>query len=49
VSCVYKGNQEHKPHKIKPLEKVEKTIEFEIIKNEEKSKSLVNQLNEIKE
>lgn len=49
VSCVYKGSQEHKNHKVRPLETVEKTLEYEVIRNEEKAKSLVHQLTVIQE
>ena len=48
VSCVYKAG-EHKGHKIKPLEHVEKALELETIRHEERTKALVHQLNQLKE
>ena len=47
VSCVYKGTG-HKGHKVKALETVEKMLDLETIRNEEKSRSLVHQLDKIK-
>lgn len=49
---MYKGSQDHKGHKIRPIDTIDKTIELDIIRSEEKAKGLVNQLtilqNEIK-
>ena len=49
VSCVYKGGQEHRGHKIKPIDSIDKIIEYETIRNEEKAKGLVNQLSILQE
>ena len=48
MACVYKAN-EHKNHKIKSLESVEKILDLETIRFEEKTKSLIHQLNQLKE
>jgi hypothetical protein len=48
VSCVYKAG-EHKNHKIKSLESVEKMLDLETIRFEEKTKGLVHHLNQLKE
>lgn len=47
VSCVYK-TAEHKSHKIKSLENVEKMLDMETVRNEEKTKGLIHQLKQIK-
>ena len=49
MNCAHGKFADHRGHPVKTLETVEKTIEYEIVRSQDKSKELVNQLNGIHE